>query len=130
MKSYSEHIVALENIIIEKAATVPTARHRQIDTSTPMEIGMAAKDDGESASQEGDQRIIDLALQAVYKGTGKGKWSFGKGQSCNEQGGKGGKDGGKQPLAERQRQERRQRATERWHGRSQNVLDVWQDRRT
>ena len=38
---------------------------------------MTAKEDGESMSQEGDQRIVDLALQAVYKGTGKGKWGFG-----------------------------------------------------
>ena len=29
---------------------------------------MAAKEDGENVSQEGDQRIVDLALQAVYKG--------------------------------------------------------------
>ena len=56
---------------------------------------MAAKEDGENASQEGDQRIVDFALQAVYKGTGKGKWSFGQAQSWNEKGGKGGKDGGK-----------------------------------
>ena len=34
---------------------------------------MAATDDGEGASRERDQRIVDLALQAVYKGTGKGK---------------------------------------------------------
>ena len=60
-----------------------------------MEIGMATKEDSENASQEGDQRIIDFALQAVYKGAGKGKWSFGKGQHWNEKGGKGGKDGGK-----------------------------------
>ena len=32
-----------------------------------MEIGMATKEDSDNASQEGDQRIIDLALQAVYK---------------------------------------------------------------
>ena len=38
---------------------------------------------GESLREEGDQRIVDLALQAVFKGTGKGKWSFGKGQSWN-----------------------------------------------
>ena len=80
--SYSELFVALENIIItDKVETVPTARSRKIDTSAPMEIGMAAKEDRENASQEGDQRIVDLALRAVYKGTGKGKWSFGKGQS-------------------------------------------------
>ena len=53
---------------------------------------MAAKEDGESASQEGDQRIMDLALQVVHKGTGKGKWTFGKGQNWNEKGGKGGND--------------------------------------
>ena len=40
---------------------------------------MAAKDDGESAREEEDQRIVDLALQADYKTTGKGQWSFGKG---------------------------------------------------
>ena len=58
---------------------------------------MAAKEDGENASQEGEQRIIDLALQAVYKGTGKGKWGFSKGQNWNERGGKGGKDGRRNP---------------------------------
>ena len=93
--SYSELIVALENIIIDKVAMVPIAKGKRHDTSAPMEIGMATKEDSENASQEGDQRIIDLALQAVYKGAGKGKWSFGKGQHWNEKGGKGGKDGGK-----------------------------------
>ena len=93
--SYDELIIALENIIVDKVSTVPTARSRKHDTSAPMEIGMATKEDGESASQEGDQRIIDLALQAVYKGTGKGKWGFGTGQSWIEKGNKGGKGGGK-----------------------------------
>ena len=55
-----------------------------VDSPVPMEIGMTAKEDGESASQEGDQRIVDLALQAVYIGTVKGKWRFGKGQNWNE----------------------------------------------
>ena len=50
--SYSELLVALENIIIDKVATVPTARSRKNDTSAPMEIGLAAKEDGENASQE------------------------------------------------------------------------------
>ena len=80
------------NIIVDKVSTVSTARSRKHDTSAPMEI---TKEDGENASQEGDQRIIDLALQAVYKGIGKGKWGFGKGQSWNEKGNKGGKGGGK-----------------------------------
>ena len=67
---------------------------------------------------------MDLALLAVTKGIGKGKWGFGKGQNWNEKGGKGGKD----VKAERQWQERRQRARERRQGRHQNVLDVRQDR--
>ena len=46
-------------------------------------------------AKKGDQRIIDLALQAVYKGIGKGKWGFSKGQNWNEKSDKGGKDGGK-----------------------------------
>ena len=93
--SHSELIVALENIIVDKVAMVPTARGRKQDTSAPMEIGMAAKEDGENASQEGDQTIIELALHAVHKRTGKGKWGLSKGQNWNEKGGKGGKDGGK-----------------------------------
>ena len=63
--SYSELIVAQENIIVDKVVTVPTARSKKHDTSAPMEIGMAAKEDGENASQEGNQRIRDIALQAV-----------------------------------------------------------------
>ena len=53
--SYSELIGALENIIIDKVATVPAARIKKNDTSAPMEIGMAAREDGEGASQEADQ---------------------------------------------------------------------------
>ena len=67
--------------MVDKIATVPTARGKKHDTSAPMEIRMAAKEDGDNASQEGDQRIIDLALEAENKGIGKGKWSFGKGQN-------------------------------------------------
>ena len=93
--SYSELFVALENIIIDKVATVPTARSRKIDTSAAMEIGLKAKENGEKASQEGDQRIVQIALPAVYRGVGKGKWGLGKGQNWNEKGGKGGSDGGK-----------------------------------
>ena len=89
--SYSDLLVALENIIIDKVVTSPVARSRNNDKSAPMEIGMSAKEDGENASQEEDQRIVDFALQAVSKGTGKGKWSFAKGGK----GGKGGKDGRK-----------------------------------
>ena len=43
-----------------------------------MEIGMAAKDDDESAREEGNPRIADFALEAAYKGSGKGKMEFWK----------------------------------------------------
>ena len=42
--SYSELIIALENIIIDKLSTVPSSKSRRNDTSAPMEIGMAAKE--------------------------------------------------------------------------------------
>ena len=94
--SYSELIIALENIIVDKVSTVTSNKSRRNDTSAPMEIGMAVKQNGENVSQERDQRrIMDLVLQAAYKGTGKGKLGSGKGQNWNEKGGKGGKDGGK-----------------------------------
>ena len=100
--SYSELLVALENIIIGKVATVPTAR-RKNDTSAPMQIGMAAKEGGENASQARDERIVDLALQVVHKGLAEENGALGKGQSWNE---KGGKVQGR-TLAEGQRQERK-----------------------
>ena len=83
------------NIIVDKVPSVPTARSRKHDTSAPMEIGMAAKEDGENASQEGDQRIIHLALQAVYKGQAKESGALARVRKWNEKGGKGGKDGGR-----------------------------------
>ena len=121
--SYSELLVAPENIIIDNVATVPTARNSKIDTSAPMDIGMAAKDDGQIVSEEGDQRVVDLALQAVYKETGKGTLSFGNGQSWNEkgfQGGKGGKDRwrgerthGRRAVARKEARSRRKVAREK-----------------
>ena len=68
--SYSELLIALENIIIDKVVTVPTARNRNVDTNAPIEIGMAMQDDGGSVREE-YQRTVNLALQAVYNGTGK-----------------------------------------------------------
>ena len=65
--SYDEITIACENVIIDEVVTLPTTRDRQIDTRVPMEIGMAARDDGEHVGEEGRQRIVDLALQAVYK---------------------------------------------------------------
>ena len=45
--SCSELPVALENNMVDKIATVPTARGKKHDTSAPMEIRMAAKENGE-----------------------------------------------------------------------------------
>ena len=110
---------------IDKVATVPTVRSRKADTSAPMEIGMASKDDGESVREE-DQRIVDRALQAVYKRTGKGTWSFGKGQ--NWSGWQRWQRRRKESMAKWQQQERQQRARERWQGRMQNLMGVWKSR--
>ena len=93
--SYSELIVALENIIVDKVSTVPTARSRKHDTSAPMGIEWQRKKMVRMRAKRETKVWVDLAPQAVYKGAGKGKWSFGKGQHWNEKGGKGGKDGGK-----------------------------------
>ena len=76
---YDELFIALENIIIHKVSAVPTARNKNIDTSVPMKIGMAANGDGERLREEG-QRIMDITLQAVCKGTGKGNCSVGQGR--------------------------------------------------
>ena len=70
--SYDEFLIALANIIIDTVATAPTARNKKIDTNAMMEIGMAAKADGEILREEEDQRIVDLSLHAVYRGTGRG----------------------------------------------------------
>ena len=126
--SYSKLLVALENLINDEVATVPTARNRKNVTSAPTEIGMAAKEDGENASQERDQRIVDLALQAVYKGIGKGMLSFGKGQSWSEKGGNGGKDGGKNPWQKGSGKKGSKGQGKGGKGDSRKMLDVWRDR--
>ena len=55
-----------------------------------MEIGMVAYGESERLREEGNHRIVDLVLQAVYKGTGKGTLSFRT--RVGVEGGKGGKD--------------------------------------
>ena len=54
--SYSELIIALENIIGDSVSTVLSSKSRRNDMSAPMEIGMAAKEDGENVSHAGEQR--------------------------------------------------------------------------
>ena len=125
--SYSEIIIALENIIVDKVSTAPSSKSRRNDTSAPMEIGMAAKEDGESVSQEGDQRIMDLALHAVHKGEGQGKWGFSKGQNWMRKAAK------VERMEERTRGRRaaarkEEKGQEGWQKIIQNMLDVRQDR--
>ena len=73
---YEEVLVALENIIIDKVTTQSASKVDKIDTSAPLEIGMAAGTDGEEAFEEGCGKVYELAVQAVYKGTGaKDGWS-------------------------------------------------------
>ena len=122
--TYSEVVVALENIVVDKVSTVPSSKNRRNDTSGPMEVGMAAKEEGESASQEGDERIVDLALQAVYKGTGKGTWDSAEVKIWNETGDKGGKDGGKNSWQRNSGKKGGKRARKGWQRRFQNMLDV------
>ena len=49
--SYSEIIITLENILVDKVSTIPSSRSRRNDTGAPMEIGIAAKEGGESVSR-------------------------------------------------------------------------------
>ena len=66
-------------------------------------------------TRKGDQRIIDSALLAVDKGTGKGNWGSGKGPKLEHkevrmwQKWQGCESWRKEVLAEKQTQERRQR---------------------
>ena len=98
---------------------------KKSDTSAPMEIGLAAKDDCGSSTEEGDQRIVELALQAVYKGTDRGKCSLGIGQSRNEKACQVGKTGGLNSWHKGSGKKGSKRARDRWQGRKQNRLDLW-----
>ena len=55
--SYSEIIVALENIIVDMVSTIPSSKSRKTDTSAPMEIGMTAK---ETEKVRAKKEIIEL----------------------------------------------------------------------
>ena len=116
--SYSELLVAPENIVVDK---LPTVRSRRPDTSAPTEIGMSAKDDGGSAREEGDQSIVDLALQGEDKENGVWeKVRFG--------GIKVAKMGGENPWQKGSGKKGGKGARERWQGIRQNVLDVWKSK--
>ena len=73
---YEEILIALENIIIDKVKTHSVSKVKKIDTSAPMEIGMAGGTDGEETFEESFKKTTELAVQAVCKGTGaKGGWN-------------------------------------------------------
>ena len=116
--------------MIDKVATVSTVRIRKVDTSAPMETGTAIKDYGETIREE-DQRIVNLASQAVYKGTGDGKCDFGQVQSGNGKGyhgGKGGKDGGKNSWQKGSGKKNSREHEKRWQEKNQILLDMWKNR--
>ena len=71
---YEELLIALEIFIMDKVTTHSASKVKKIDTSAPMEIGMAAGTDGEEAFEEGYGKTSELAVQAVYKGTGSQRW--------------------------------------------------------
>ena len=84
---YEELLSALENILIDKVTTHSASEVKKIDTSAPMETGMAARSGGEEAFEEGYGKPSEFTVQAVYKGTGaKGGWNGGKGPNleCTE----------------------------------------------
>ena len=50
---YEELLITLENIIIDKVTTHSAPKVKKIDTSAPMDVGMAAGADGEETFEEG-----------------------------------------------------------------------------
>ena len=122
--SYSELLVALQNIVVDKVATVPTVMSTRPDTSTPMEIGMSAKDDGESTREEGYQSIVDFALQGEEGFRKKVRIGGIKGTMVA----KVAKMGGESPWQKSSGKKGCKGARERWQGRRQNLLDVWKSK--
>ena len=83
---YEELLTALKNISIDKVTTHAAPAVKKIDTSAPMDIGMAAGTDGEETFEEGYGKASELAVQAVSEGTGgKGGWNGGKSPSWSVQ---------------------------------------------
>ena len=54
---HEELLNALDNIITDKVTTHSASKVKKIDTSAPMEIGMAAGTDGEETFEEGTEKI-------------------------------------------------------------------------
>ena len=73
---FEEMLIALENNIIDKVTTLSASKVKKIDTSAPMEIGMAASTDGEEAFEEGHGKTSDLAQEKGGKGDTKVFWNW------------------------------------------------------
>ena len=119
---HEELLIALENIIIDNVTTHSAPKVEKIDASATMDIGMAGTD-GEEAFEDLYGKAPEFAVQALYKGTGKGRWNGGKAPSWSVQkyfnSGKGEKRSEscwKGTVVQDLRQERRKRARERWQG--------------
>ena len=88
---------------------------------------MSAKDDGGSAREEGDQSIVDLALQGEEKENGVWeKVRFGGIKSTMVA--KVAKMGGKNIWQKSSGKKGGRGARERCQGRRQNLLDVWKSK--
>ena len=81
----------------DKVTTHSASTVKKIDTSAPIEIGMAAGTDGEDASEDGYGKASELAVQAGYKGRVQKYFNSGKGENGANRAGKGqwSKTGGK-----------------------------------
>ena len=71
------------------------------------------------------KRVLDFALKAVYQGTGKGKWSFGKGgtRKVAKVAKVDGRTHDRKAVARKEANGKR-----KVEGRNQKMLDVWQDK--
>ena len=67
---YDELITALESIILNTDMTAPILKTKKSDTSTPVDLGMVAKDVHDATNDVEEQRIAAIAVQAVNKGAG------------------------------------------------------------
>ena len=67
-------VIALENIIKDKVTTHSTSKVKKIDTSAPMEIGMAAGTDSEETFEEGYAKNIRTRSANSVQGNTSQRW--------------------------------------------------------
>ena len=122
--SYSEVIIALENVIVDKEVTVPPSKNRRNLTSAPMEIGMAAREDGESASQEGRSENCGFLVAGCLQKNRQRTMEIRQRSKVERERRQRWEGWTKEFVAEGQRQESRKRARNGCQRRFQNMLDV------